>query len=80
MSIAEELRREYNALRAKLDTGRLALSQLLEVQEELGLEGEMYAIFALKEAECNHFIAEAEEGLAILKHEIELLEAQVRDN
>ena len=80
MSIAEELRREYNTLRAKLDKGRLGLSLLLEAQEELGLEGEMYAIFALKEAECNHFIAEAEEGLAILKDEIERLDAQERDN
>ena len=80
MSIAEELRREYNELRAKLDKGRLALGQLLELQEEIGLEGEMYAIFTLKEAECNHFIAEAEEGLATLKHEIERLEAYERDN
>lgn len=80
MSIAEELRREYNELRAKLDKGRLALGQLIEAKEELGLYGEMYTIFTLKEAECNHFIAEAEEGLAILKNEIERLEAYERDN
>ena len=79
MPTSKELRREYDALRAKLDKGRLALGQLIEVQEELGLEGEMYAIFALKEAECNYFIAEAEENLEILNNEIERLEAQDPD-
>ena len=80
MSILETLRYQYNTLKLKLDTGKLALAELLEAQEELGLEGEMYTMFALKEAECNYFIAEAEENLEILKKEIDRLEAEGRDN
>lgn len=80
MSILETLRYEYNTLKIALDTSKEVLAEVIEAQEELGLEGEMYAIFALKEAECNYFIAEAEENLELLKKEIDRLEAQARGN
>lgn len=80
MSIAEELRREYNVLQASLEVGKLALARVLEEQKELDANPEFHAIFALKEAECNYYIAEAEEKLKTLNNEIERLEAQHRDN
>lgn len=78
MSIIEELRREYNILKTALDTGKLVLAEVVEAQEALGPEFD--AIFVLKEAECNYFISEAEEKLENLNREIELMEAQTRDN
>lgn len=79
MSIVEELRREYNTLKTELDRGKLALSNLNEVQKELNAGPEFNAIFALREAEVNYYIAEAEVKLERLNNEIEKLEAQARD-
>ena len=80
MSIIEELRREYNILKTALDTCKLVLAEVIEAQEALGPDPEFDAIFVLKEAECNYFISEAEEKLENLNREIELMEAQTRDN
>lgn len=80
MSSTEILRQEYNELRDALDAGKLALAQLNEARKELDADPEFDAIFALKEAEANYYIAEAEAKLETLKNEIERLESQARDN
>lgn len=80
MSIVEELRREYNILQALLNVCKLELSQLLEVRKEFNADPEFDATFALREAECNYFIAEAEANLEALNNEIERLEVRDRDN
>lgn len=75
MTIVETLRQEHNALRDALDAGKSALDQLNESRKELDVNPEFDAIFALREAEVNYYIAEAEKKLEILNYKIILLEA-----
>ena len=80
MSIVEALRHEHNELQDALDAGKLALTQLNEIRKGLDADPEFDAIFALKEAEVNYYIAEAEKKLKILDYEIKLLERLGWDN
>ena len=76
MSIVESLRHEHNALKSALDEGKSALALLNESRKELDADPEFDAIFALREAEVNYYIAEAEKKLKVLDYEIALLEHQ----
>lgn len=79
MSVLETLRYEYNTLKIALDICKQVLGELNDERKELDADPEFDAIFVLKEAECNYFIAEAEKNLELLKNEIDRLEAQARD-
>ena len=80
MSILETLRYEYNTLKIALDFCKQVLAELNEERKECDADPEFDAIFALREAECNYYIAEADEKLRLLRNEIERLEALHRDN
>lgn len=78
MSILETLRYEYNTHKIALDFCKQILEELNDERKGHDADPEFDAIFALREAECNYYIAEAEEKLRLLKNEIDRLEA--RDN
>ena len=80
MSILETLRYEYNTLKIALDFCKQVLAELNDERKECDADPEFDAIFALREAECNYYIAEADEKLRLLKNEIDRLEAYHRDN
>lgn len=80
MSIVETLRQEHNALQDALDAGKSALARLSESRKGHDADPEFDAIFALREAEVNYHIAEAEKKLKILDYEIKLLESLGWDN
>ena len=80
MTIVETLRQRRNALQGALDAGKSSLAQLNESRKELDVDPEFDAIFALREAEVNYYIAEAEKKLEILNYKIKLLVSLGWDN